>query len=443
MAETVEKARTDVEQSSELANTAHLKMDETARSLLANIGDIATRFENQGRMLEDATALIDSAQRNFSQTLEDREGALADLAAGLSARTSEIEQSMAAFGNMLTKTMDEMTQRSRLVGSTVSSEVGTAIEETTRRFSAATEAMRQAAQQIQGELEETRNQMRRGVMELPEETRQSADAMRKVVADQIAALRDLSEIVTKSGKALDTAPAQAAPARQFASAGAKRPIAAPRPQPVPPFQPAASRDFPPQTHIPSAQQAYPADDQPRSVRPFPPETAQQAPAMPAPQYDPAARDEAGGWVSDLLRRASEEERRGPASPYAPGSARQPQQSELHRIESLNALSMDIARLIDDEASVDLWQRYQRGERNVFTRRLYTLQGQQTFDEIRRKYSSEPEFRRAVDRYVDDFERLLKDVAAKDRDNIMTQTYLTSDTGKVYTMLAHASGRFGN
>ena len=65
------------------------------------------------------------------------------------------------------------------------------------------------------------------------------------------------------------------------------------------------------------------------------------------------------------------------------------------------------------------------------------------DEIRRKYSSEPEFRRAVDRYVDDFERLLKDVAAKDRDNIMTQTYLTSDTGKVYTMLAHASGRFGN
>ena len=105
--------------------------------------------------------------------------------------------------------------------------------------------------------------------------------------------------------------------------------------------------------------------------------------------------------------------------------------------------MDIARLIDDEASVDLWQRYQRGERNVFTRRLYTLQGQQTFDEIRRKYSSEPEFRRAVDRYVDDFERLLKDVAAKDRDNIMTQTYLTSDTGKVYTMLAHASGRFGN
>mgnify|MGYP001218961194 CR=1 FL=1 len=45
------------------------------------------------------------------------------------------------------------------------------------------------------------------------------------------------------------------------------------------------------------------------------------------------------------------------------------------------------------------------------------------------------------RYIADFERLLKDVGRNDSDNVMTQTYLTSDTGKVYTMLAHAAGRF--
>ena len=105
--------------------------------------------------------------------------------------------------------------------------------------------------------------------------------------------------------------------------------------------------------------------------------------------------------------------------------------------------MDIARLMDDSASIDLWERYQRGERNVFTKRLYTLQGQHTFDEIQNKYAREPEFRRSIDRYVEDFERLLGDVANNDRDGIMTQTYLTSDTGKVYTMLAHASGRLGS
>ena len=48
-------------------------------------------------------------------------------------------------------------------------------------------------------------------------------------------------------------------------------------------------------------------------------------------------------------------------------------------------------------------------RNVFTRRLYTLKGQQTFDENRRKYQTEPEFRQAVDRYCVDFERLMADV----------------------------------
>jgi len=47
----------------------------------------------------------------------------------------------------------------------------------------------------------------------------------------------------------------------------------------------------------------------------------------------------------------------------------------------------------------------------------------------------------VDRYIAEFERLLDQVAADDRGNVLTKTYLTSDTGKVYTMLAHAAGRF--
>ena len=139
-----------------------------------------------------------------------------------------------------------------------------------------------------------------------------------------------------------------------------------------------------------------------------------------------------GWVSDLLKRADEP---APIQNTAPS-----QRSEVHMVDSLNSLSMDIARQIDHEASVELWQRYQRGERNVFTRRLYTMQGQQTFEEIRVKYSRDADFKIAVDRYMQDFERLLEDVSKNDRDGTTTQTYLTSDTGKVYTMLAHASGR---
>jgi hypothetical protein len=133
-------------------------------------------------------------------------------------------------------------------------------------------------------------------------------------------------------------------------------------------------------------------------------------------------------VSDLLKRASSEEQ--------PAPARQPAQT----VESLNSLSVDIARAIDHEAAAQLWDRYRRGERDIFTRRLYTLAGQRTFEDIKARYGRDPAFRSSVDRYVRDFERLLSDVSRNDRDGVMSQTYLTSDTGKVYTMLAHASGR---
>jgi hypothetical protein len=72
--------------------------------------------------------------------------------------------------------------------------------------------------------------------------------------------------------------------------------------------------------------------------------------------------------------------------------------------------------------------------------MSSLIGQKTFDEIRRKYERDSEFRNAVDTYIADFERLLEQVSRTDRDNLMSQMYLTSDTGKVYTMLAHAAGR---
>ena len=113
----------------------------------------------------------------------------------------------------------------------------------------------------------------------------------------------------------------------------------------------------------------------------------------------------------------------------------------HTIESLDSLSVDIARMIDHDAAADLWDRYKRGERNVFTRRLYTLQGQQAFDDIRKKYRADREFKQTVDRYISEFERLLDEVSRDDRGQVVARTYLTSETGKVYTMLAHAAGRF--
>jgi hypothetical protein len=170
-----------------------------------------------------------------------------------------------------------------------------------------------------------------------------------------------------------------------------------------------------------------------------------------PPLAPTPMGPGRGWLTDLLNRASREEdepqressreqAREPAREHAPARANE-ERSPRHTIESLDSLSVDIARMIDHDAAADLWDRYKRGERNVFTRRLYTLQGQQAFDDIRKKYRGDREFKQTVDRYIDEFERLLDEVSRDDRGQVVARTYLTSETGKVYTMLAHAAGRF--
>jgi len=77
---------------------------------------------------------------------------------------------------------------------------------------------------------------------------------------------------------------------------------------------------------------------------------------------------------------------------------------------------------------------------VLGRHIYSLDGQTTFDEISRRYDREGDFRMTVDRYIGDFERLLGEAEQSDPDGRMLQNYLTSESGRVYLLLAHASGR---
>ena len=102
---------------------------------------------------------------------------------------------------------------------------------------------------------------------------------------------------------------------------------------------------------------------------------------------------------------------------------------------------NIARYIDHEAAVSVWDRYYRGDQNVFSRKIYSTQGQIAFDEARRRYRSERTFREAVDRFTETFEKDLQQIGREDRDGSMIRAYLTSDSGKAYTLLAHAADRF--
>jgi len=157
----------------------------------------------------------------------------------------------------------------------------------------------------------------------------------------------------------------------------------------------------------------------------------------APPVSPAAADSSrDGWLSDLLSRADDDGGDAPRRPQAPAPGR------ASGGNPLESLAGDIARLLDRDMAADMWDRYQRGERKAFTKRLYTPAGQKTFDEINRKYRADRNFKQTVDRYIVEFERFLDDVARNDRDPNALRNYLTSETGLVYTLLAHASGRIG-
>jgi hypothetical protein len=120
-------------------------------------------------------------------------------------------------------------------------------------------------------------------------------------------------------------------------------------------------------------------------------------------------------------------------------------ADLHRealyvVEKLQALAIDLDRALGDDPAPDLWRRYVSGERSVFTRRLISSIGREGADKIAQRYAADTEFRLHADRYMTEFEALLDDAAARDRDQILVETFLTSQTGRLYLLIAAATGR---
>ena len=291
------------------------------------------------------------------------------------------------------------------------------------RFTEIMQGMKQMATEMQQELETTRAELRRGILELPQETAESTAQMRRVIVDQIEALAELNRIVARHGRSLDaTEPLRREAEPLYAANTGRGQVRQMRPDTAPP---------PPQTP-------------PRDITGAPARRPNAPTLSPVPGGKDENNGRNSGWLSDLLTRASRDESRAGTLPPPQPPREAPRAEERparDAIDSIDSLSVDIARMIDHDAAAELWERYKRGERGVFTKRLYTLQGQKAFDEIRNKYRSDPEFRQTVEHYIHEFERLLDDVSRGDRGPAVARNYLVSDTGKVYTMLAHAAGRF--
>jgi hypothetical protein len=139
--------------------------------------------------------------------------------------------------------------------------------------------------------------------------------------------------------------------------------------------------------------------------------------QPPSQMSPA--DNGERWsLGDLLARASHDE---DGTVHAP----------MLDIEG-------IARSVDPTTASAIWSRFRAGQRGIMVRSIYTAEGRASFDEVTERYGRDVGFRRTVDRFLTDFERLVRETEQKSPRAV--HDHLVSDAGRVYLFLAHASGR---
>ncbi len=110
------------------------------------------------------------------------------------------------------------------------------------------------------------------------------------------------------------------------------------------------------------------------------------------------------------------------------------------IESLNSTAIDVTKILSNDVTDSAWASYLRGDRGVFTRRAVRLLDSGEVKEIIRKYDEESEFREQVNRYIHDFEAMLRNVLATRDGSALGVTLLSSDMGKLYVALAQAIER---
>ena len=423
-------------------NSVDLALEHRHASLQTLIGDLSGRSDAFEATLGRFAGNVEDSFVRAQARAQEISAALASATRGASiAVAGQFE----TIRDTAAKERDRTAQTLQATLEQTNTQLTTVLERASERFRQSVAEVKDMAGQVQRELDQTRQELRRGVLELPQETTETAEAMRRVVSDQIRALKELAALVSASGATFDIAepvpPAAATTTvsaarfekplpraaesvrtvvavstREAALAGVADGIAAPAIEGPTLARAGASEMNTPFTRA-----------QPPQPWPAPSAMASQ-PATPATPPAPSSDRGQPGWLSNLLAAASRDE---------PEEAAPKKGSE-----TLEALSWEIAGLIDNEATVEMWDRWRRGDTGAVSRRLYTEAGQQAFDEIRRRFRADPQFRDATIRYVQEFERLLAKISQNDRDGSQWRAYLLSNTGKVYTILAHASGRLG-
>lgn len=410
-----------------------------SENLLGQINSVTNRFENQGQTIMRAANALEAVNFKIDNTLQARHAALSETLDNLSGKAEEFGRFVEGYSSTIEGSLSEAELRARATAeeirlqaeatrrnaladlerlksetdaesarrldelrnrfASVSSSVTRDLDSLSSRVDQTADEVRQRAARTAAEIAAEQTRLKDQLEKLPLATRDSADQMRKALSDQLKALDTLANLTQRTLQARDVT----------------RPMNAP----VPPNQAAALP--PPATNY-----------QPT------------APATPAPQpglsqlnRPPVAEAGREGWsLGDLLARASRDEEQAAAN-----AARPPQSPATPPQAVPFRFNIDVvARALDQPTTSALWSRIAAGHRNVLSRGLYSAEGRQIFDEITRRLPSDPGLQATLARFLEDFERIRRELDQRDPTGRTTQSHLMSDSGRVYLFLAHATGR---
>ena len=357
------------------------------------IGDANRRAEevdkvmsNYMTMIEESLAHADTRAREISRLVaEQTQASLVNI-------EDEIKKLETASGgqiNQASRVLREQHERAMAAMNEMLSATATDFQQTAQD-------MRITAQQVVKDIDGARAELKRAILDLPEETRSNADAMRRVVADQIAALNSLADVVKRQSGSLDfSGPGYLTGGRSGPGKSEGAPFSAPHHGTVSAQETATER--------------LASDDD-----------------TPSPRRARSFADLARSSTPMATRRAE------PAA--AP--ARDIEQMTV----KLHAAARDLVEAIDGTLPRDLEKRYGDGDRSVYTHRLFEGRGKKMQKLITSRYDEERLLRGRVDAYVRLFERLLDQLADVPRGTEMVEASLSSESGLIYMMLAESAGR---
>lgn len=197
--------------------------------------------------LEDVSELVEKSIEHFNTQMETvmstRKSALDGLIDNAAKRVQEIDKVMNGYLGMIEESLASAESRSKEISKIIADQTSIAVgnlEQEIRRLEASSggqitqasrvlreqheramaamnemlastasdfqqtaQDMRITAQQVVKDIDSARADLKRAIFDLPEETKSNADAMRRVVADQIAALNTLADVVRRQSANVD------------------------------------------------------------------------------------------------------------------------------------------------------------------------------------------------------------------------------------------------